>query len=180
MQTSHKRVRYWCEDETRLGLKTIERRRITAKGVKPIGKVQWQREAFYLYGVVEPGSGEQLFWEFSHLDHACFECFLKLVSQAFPDSMNLIQVDNSTAHTAKGLHVPENIVLVFQPPHSPEVNPIERVWQHLKRDLAWGLFENLDALRLKAANLLEQLTPEVVTSLTGWDFILEALNVAGI
>ena len=50
-------VRYWCQDETRLGLKTIQRRKITAKGVKPIGQVQWHREAMYLYGMVEPKTG---------------------------------------------------------------------------------------------------------------------------
>ena len=32
-------LKYWCQDETRVGLKTIERKKITALGVKPIGKV---------------------------------------------------------------------------------------------------------------------------------------------
>lgn len=119
-----------------MGLKTIQRRKITAKGVKPIGVVQWQREAFDLYGLVEPKSGESFFYEFSHLDSACFEVYLKLVSEQFPQSLNIVQLDNSTAHTAKSLPVPDNIVLVFQPPHTPELNPIERLWQQLKSKLA--------------------------------------------
>jgi hypothetical protein len=45
-----KGIKYWCQDETRIGLKTIERKRITALGVKPIGKVQWNFKAYYLYG----------------------------------------------------------------------------------------------------------------------------------
>jgi hypothetical protein len=53
-------------DETRLGLKTIERKRITAHGVKPIGKVQWEFVAYYLYGIIEPSSGDNFFLEFSH------------------------------------------------------------------------------------------------------------------
>jgi hypothetical protein len=40
-----KGLKYWCQDETRLGLKTIERKKITAIGVKPIGKVQWNFKA---------------------------------------------------------------------------------------------------------------------------------------
>jgi hypothetical protein len=32
-------LKYWCQDETRIGLKTIERKKITALGVKPIGLV---------------------------------------------------------------------------------------------------------------------------------------------
>ncbi|XHX79556.1 MAG: hypothetical protein RBJ76_06450 [Stenomitos frigidus ULC029] len=35
-------VRFFCQDETRLGLKTISGRKITVKGIKPKGKVQWQ------------------------------------------------------------------------------------------------------------------------------------------
>ena len=33
------KLKYWCQDETIIGLKTIERKRLTALGVKPIGKV---------------------------------------------------------------------------------------------------------------------------------------------
>jgi hypothetical protein len=40
-------VRFFCQDETRLGLKTISGRKITAKGIKPKGKVQWQFKATY-------------------------------------------------------------------------------------------------------------------------------------
>ncbi|HEY9847429.1 MAG TPA: IS630 family transposase [Candidatus Caenarcaniphilales bacterium] len=175
-----RRVRYWCQDETRLGLKTIQRRKITAKGVKPMGQVQWQRQAFYLYGIVEPKSGESFFYEFSHLDGACFELFLNLVSQQFPDSLNIIQLDNASAHTAKPIQIPANILLVFQPPHSPELNPIERLWQHLKSKLAWNLYDQLDQLREGLAQQLQQLQPLMIASLTGWDYILDALSVAAI
>jgi transposase len=173
-------VRYWCQDETRLGLKTIQRRRITAKGVKPIGQVQWHREAFYLYGIVEPKTGESFFYEFSHLDSACFAAYLKLVSEQYPQSLNILQLDNSTAHTAKSLPVPDNIVLLFQPPHTPELNPIERLWQQLKSNFAWQIYDNLDQLRVALAEELQNLESQVIASLTGWDYILHALSVAAI
>ena len=50
-----------CQDETRIGLKTIERKKITARGIKPIGKVQWNFKAYYLYGAVAPQTGELIF-----------------------------------------------------------------------------------------------------------------------
>jgi DDE superfamily endonuclease len=120
-------LRYWCQDETRLGLKTIQRRKITSCGVKPIGIEQWQRENDYLYGIVEPKTGDSFFDEVSHLDHIYFEQFLKLVSEQFPDHLNIIQLDHSGAHTAGDIAIPDNILLVFQPPYSPELNPIERL-----------------------------------------------------
>jgi len=33
-------IKYWCQDETLMGLKTIERKKNTAFGVKAIGKVK--------------------------------------------------------------------------------------------------------------------------------------------
>jgi transposase len=105
---------------------------------------------------------------------------LKEFAASNPDSLNVIQVDNGLFHKAKKLQVPENIILLFQPPHSPELNPIERVWEHLKKNLKWELFDNLEHLRAKVAELLVQPTSEVVASLTGYDFILKALSVANI
>ncbi len=52
-------LRYLAEDETRIGRKTETKRVITSIGVKPKAKVQWPREAFWVYGVVEPLTGWQ-------------------------------------------------------------------------------------------------------------------------
>lgn len=59
-------VRFCCGDETRIGLKTISKRKITAIGVKPIGMHQRKFQATYLDGIVESLSGEHFFWDFSH------------------------------------------------------------------------------------------------------------------
>jgi len=143
-----KAVRFWCEDETRIGLKTITGRKITARGVKPVGIEQWQFKATYLYGIIEPQTGASFFWEFSHLNTECFQTFLNLVAQNFVDSILIIQLDNGAFHKAKRLRVPDNIILLFQPPHSPQLNPIEQVWQYLKRRLCWLLPKNLEELRV--------------------------------
>ncbi|MFO1429122.1 MAG: IS630 family transposase [Candidatus Competibacteraceae bacterium] len=54
-------VRYWSQDESRLGLHPITRRLLTLPGIKPVGPMQWKFEAFYLYGAVEPLTGENFF-----------------------------------------------------------------------------------------------------------------------
>jgi len=173
-------VRFFCGDETRLGLKTLGGRKITAKGVKPVGQMQWQFQATYLYGIVEPKTGEHFFFEFSHLNTDCFQMFLDLVSQQFQDNLLIIQLDNGGFHKAKRLKVPSNIILMFQPPHCPELNPIEQVWQYLKRQLRWTLPTTLDQLRQQLGERLEKLTPEAVASITGRQSILDALSVAKI
>ena len=42
LATPGQRVRYLCQDETRLGLNTLPGRLITARGVKPMGETQWR------------------------------------------------------------------------------------------------------------------------------------------
>lgn len=116
---------YLCQDETRLGLKTIAGRLITARGVKPVGLSQWQRQNFYLYGVVEPLSGYSFFYEFPYLNGDCFQRFLELLSADLGDDIAVIQFDQGSFHKAKALDCLDNIIPIFQPPHSPELNPIE-------------------------------------------------------
>ena len=130
-----------------------------------------------LYGAVEPATGESFFLQFSHVDTECFQMFLEEFSKAYPDSLNIIQVDNGRFHTSKKLVVPENIILLFQPPYCPELNPIEHLWQYLKADLRWASFKTLEQLQAKVEELLMQLTPEIIASVTGYPFILNALSV---
>ena len=172
------KIRFFCADETRLGLKTISGRKITKRGVKPIGEVEWKFKATYLYGAVEPKTGESFFYEFSHLNGKCFEKYLELLSEQYADSILIIQLDNGRFHKGKDLKVPSKIILMFQPPYAPELNPIEQVWQYLKRGLRWKLPANLDELRVYVIPRLNEMTEEVIASITGRQFILDALSVA--
>ena len=174
------KVRFFCQNETRIGLKTISGRKITTCGVKSRGKVQWQFKATYLYGIVEPATGDSFFYEFTHLNTDCFQVFLDLVAQHFADSILIMQLDQAACHRAKRLRIPKNIILMFQPSHSPELNPIERVWLHLKRGLRWQLPLDLDELRLLIQQRLQTMTQSVIASLVARPSILEALSVASL
>lgn len=114
------------------------------------------------------------------MDTQCFEKFLQQFSQAHSQEKHILQLDNGPLHKADDLRIPENIVLFFQPAHCPEVNPIERLWEYLKSFLSWELFSHLDDLRAKVRKILNSFTAKIITSLTGWNYILEALSVAGI
>lgn len=119
----------------RLGLKSETGRVITAKGVKPVAPVQWGRENFWIYGVVEPMQGWHFSQEYPHLNHEHFQSFLDALSQELGDDIALLQLDQAGAHQALDLKWPENLIPVLQPAHSPELNPTERLWQHLRTQL---------------------------------------------
>lgn len=168
-------IRYFCEDESRFGMKTLLSRVITLFGVKPIAPVQWSRENFWLYGAVEPSSGEHFFYEFSHLDSICFQQFIDLFAAAFPNSLNLMHLDQASCHTATTLIWPENVLPIFQPAHSPELNPIERLWEDLNKYFKGKNFDNLSVLRDEVFHLINSLSSATIVSLTGWSYILNAL-----
>jgi hypothetical protein len=156
-------------------LKTETGRVITARGVKPIVTVQWPRKAFWLYGVVEPLTGWHFCHEYAHLNSETFQKFLDVLSKELGDDMALIQMDQASAHQALALCWPENLIPVFQPSHSPQLNPIERLWQFIKRQFKGENFSNLQELRQRVQHELAQMSSELISSLTCYDFILEAL-----
>ena len=88
----------------------------------------------------------------------------------------MIQLDNGRFHSAKKLQIPNNVVLLFQPPYSPDVNPIERVWQSMKDKLRWINLKSLEELRGEVDKIIQSITPSQLASLTSFDFILTALK----
>ncbi len=103
---------------------------------------------------------------------------MNLLSEHYNNSINIIQLDNGAIHKAKKLTIPSNIILLFQPPYSRELNPIERVWQYIKERLSWGIYKKLEDLQQDVRNIVNNLEDKIVASLTGWDYIIEALSVA--
>jgi transposase len=168
-------LRYLAQDETRIGRKTETKRVITSIGVKPKAKLQWPREAFWMYGVVEPLTGWQWTQEYSKLDSENFQAFLNHLSAQLGSTVAVMQLDRAPAHRAQAIEWPENIIPIFQPAHCPELNPIERFWQFLKGLWKGENFPSLDALRQRVSQELKHLCAKQVQSLTSFDFILDAL-----
>lgn len=165
-------VRLFAQDEARLGLhEGMTRRCLTAFGVKPLQAVLPRYESYWLYGAVEPLTGESLFLEMPALDAACFQAYLNEFSAAYPDSLNVMITDGAPAHTAKCLRIPDNVILVRLPPYSPELNPVERLWQDLRKWLGSGLPDSLDALKERVAEILRSYSHETLASITGYEYI---------
>ena len=138
--------------------------------------MQWKFESFYIYGAVEPFTGENFFLEFPSLNADYFQLFLDEFAKKYPDHLHIIQLDNGRFHLAKKLIIPDNIVLLFQPAYSPDINPIERVWEFMKEELSWANFKNLTELLNKVDQIIQSILPTQVASLTSYDFILAALK----
>ena len=92
----------------------------------------------------------------TRLDTEAMNLFLAELSQAVaPGAHGVVLMDKAGGHTAGALVVPDNLSLVFLPPpvqargrlSSPELNPIERLWLHLKDNrLSHCVFRTTDEI----------------------------------
>lgn len=172
-------LRVFFQDETRLGLHWPLHRRLTAPGVKPYQDIRPVYEYYWLYAAVEPSTGEACWLEMPGLNTDHFEVFLQRFSQQYPQSLNLILLDGASAHRAQRLVVPDNVLLLPLPPYCPELNPVERLWQDLKGRLKVAqasVRSSLSALRDHVAELIRQYTPPQLASLTGYPYIINAIE----
>ena len=169
-------VRLFCQDESRFGILPVVQRRITACGVKPVATVDYQYDWFYLYGAVEPRTGERFFLELPRLTGECFQIFIDEFSAAFPNTLNIMVLDNGRFHHAKSLVIPDNVVLIFLPPYSPELNPIERLWQAIKQKLFSHTYQTLAQMQQQLSEILGTFTKAAMAKITSFSYFINTAN----
>ena len=160
----------------KIGLFPVSYRRITLSGIKPITKVSYTYENFYLYGAVEPITGQSFFLEMPYLNGCCFQIFLDEFSKIYASSLNVLVLDNGRFHQCKSLQIPDNIVFVFLPPYSPELNPIERLWQDIKAKLFDNVFTSIEEMQNKLSNILRKYTETKIASITNTEYLTKVAN----
>jgi len=173
---NHMDVKIFSYDETGFGLITSLGKRITLRGVRPVGLIQRTFENYYIYGAADVADGENFFPEFSNMNTDCLQYFLNKFSEYFQDSINIMLTDNAGIHKAERLIIPENIRLLFLPAYSPELNPTERFWQYIKEYAKGKIFSGLPEMKDCVANILKKCSDRMTASLTGFSCILDAIN----
>ena len=89
-----------------------------------------------------------------------------------PDVHAALVVDGAGWHVSLDLRVPDAMTLVPLPPYAPELNPVERVWLHLReRFLSHRLHADYAAALDAACDAWNRLTPERLQSLTNYPWL---------
>jgi putative transposase len=134
------------------------------------------REYRYAYGAVEPLTGESFFMILPYCNTKCMNIFLQELSKAYPGDRILLACDSASWHRARALEVPDNIHLIFLPPATPEMNPIEQIWAEIrKRGFKNEIFPSLEKVITRLCDTICSLSYDTVRSITGRDWILQML-----
>ena len=97
-------------------------------GLLPSGRARYKRSVHARQGEAERAKRAML----DALDQGRTLDEKPTTAAAYPGERVVLVVDNAGWHTARDLAVPANVILWFLPPHLPELNPVEQVWQWLR------------------------------------------------
>jgi transposase len=88
-------------------------------------KVKQAYQNFYIYGAVEPKTGENFSLFLPWVNTEMMNLYLEQMSLAYENEDIVIIMDQAGRHKSKELVIPENIKFIYLPPYSPELNPID-------------------------------------------------------
>lgn len=109
----------------------------------------------------------------------CMNVFLKELSKAYPDDYILLVVDNAAWHSSGALEIPQNIQLYPLLPYTPELNPIEMLWDEIREkgfrnEVFASLEKVVDRLCECVCSLMNN--AKRVASITHRDWFIDALR----
>lgn len=149
-------------------------------GIRPVVPCHRIREYTYAYGAISPLDGEMVSLALPYANTDCMNIFLLEVSKRYPNDYILMVADNAAWHRSKGLNIPDNIEIFPLLPYTPELNPIEMIWDEVReKGFRNELFHTLDAVqdRLCDTLLSLELDKNRVKSITGWNWIVSMFSI---
>lgn len=167
------KMRLMFMDESIFGRITNVRSCWCPKGVRPTVSSLKTREFVYAYGSIDPITGDSSFIVAGGCNTEWTNLYLEALSNKFPSDYIVLCTDNASWHKSKDLIIPNNIELFFIPPATPEMNPIEQIWEELKeKDFDNRFFKTLSKVVDQLCISINNLTTETIISITGRDWIL--------
>lgn len=166
------------QDEARFGRICEVRCCWCPKPLRPLVQAMVSQEYTYAYAAVCPADGRMDSLILPSVNSACMQVFIEELAARYPGERIVMILDGAGWHRSAELKLPVNLRLVWLPPYSPELNPVEHIWDDLREKYFYNrVFASLDALEdhlLAALQTYEQ-DHSRVHSITAWNWIINAL-----
>lgn len=164
----------------RAGTRTELKRRWTPRKHRPCGRFKLGYEFVYLYAALCPYNGHLIALLLPYMTLECFEIFARFFTQQVEQKYGAVPValinDQAGNHQASVFETTP-ITLISLPTACPELNPAERFFEELRKDLSNQVFETIcqveDLLCYSLQKYWQQ--PQLVTQLTLFPYINTSL-----
>lgn len=169
------RLRLMFQDEARFGRINKPKRCWCPKKIRPTVPCQIVREYTYAYAAVSPQDGKMVSLVLPYANTECMNIFLEEVSQRFLEDKIVMVMDCAAWHRSKTLKIPENIEIFPLLPYSPELNPVENIWDEVReKGFLNEVFNSMNAVEIRLCSTLSNLESDNnrVQSITGWNWIV--------
>lgn len=153
----HRPVRLWVLDEMRYGLHGFTRRVWGLPGHRPVVPTQQKFQWGFVYGAVAIGLSRTQFLFTETTDQAHSQRFYQQIGRSDPAATHVILQDGAGFHLRDGAPgLPGNVRIITLPAYSPELNPIEGLWDQVKDGLCNRVFDTLAQLEAVLQEKLER------------------------
>ena len=123
------------------------------------------------YAAVSVVTGELDTLILTQVNCHCMQLFLNEITSRHPNDRIILVLDGAGWHHSHTLKLPPNLRLLMLPPYSPELNPVENLWDELREKSCYNrVFDSLDPLEnhLKAALRYMEKDRACVQSIVAW------------
>jgi len=168
------------EDEARFGRISTVRTCWAPPGVRP--RVGHQQVREYRDGLlaVNPWEGRiSALVVAGGVDHNVMNSLLTETMIRFPRRYCILFLNGSGVHICGDLVVPQDMHVEFLPPYSPELNPVEPLWDYVRKHyFANRVFPTIERVGTRLCRAFRDLdaNPRLVQSITGFDWIKAAIE----
>ena len=130
-----KPIEIWFQDEARIGQKGTLTRLWARIGSRPRAPRDSRYEWAYLFGAVCPERATGVALVMPYANSEAMNLHLREIGRAVaPGAHAILVLDGAGWHTSHILTPPDNLTLLCLPPYSPELNPVENVWEYLRKN----------------------------------------------
>jgi transposase len=128
--------------------------------------VQQGYKNFYLYSCVSPLSGESFTLFLPEVNTDMMNIFFEELVKEYPDKEIIIVMDQAGWHKTKDLKHPDTVTPLYLPSYSPELNPIEKLWQWLRKEVTHNaVFHKFEDMMDALEKEIRRLTSEKLAQL---------------
>ena len=163
-------LRVYFEDEARFGRISDPAYCWAPIGLRPIISSQIVREFTYVFSAVSPNDGQSFSLILPYANTDAMNIFLQELAKAFQEYRIVVIMDKAGWHRSKDLSKVENIRYIYQPPYSPELNPVEHLWDYIRENYFKNAYWlSMEALEKALEAVLKRIADcsEMIQSLVG-------------